>query len=124
MSESDIKLWEEKAKSGLIRNDSTINNMLTKMRQDIYESVTRAGSIYEFGITTGNWRDNGKLQIDETKLKDALRNDSEKVLNTLFKTSSIPEETIYESDSEEDKTAKKSRMAQRQAESRGIHKNL
>lgn len=117
MSESDIKLWEEKAKSGLIRNDSTINNMLTKMRQDIYESVTGAGSIYEFGITTGNWRDNGKLQIDETKLKDALRNDSEKVLNTLFKTSSIPEETIYESDSEEDKTAKKSRMAQRQAES-------
>ena len=117
MSESDIKLWEEKAKSGLIRNDSTINNMLTKMRQDIYESVTGAGSIYEFGITTVNWRDNGKLQIDETKLKDALRNDSEKVLNTLFKTSSIPEETIYESDSEEDKTAKKSRMAQRQAES-------
>ena len=117
MSESDIKLWEEKAKSGLIRNDSTINNMLTKMRQDIYEPVTGAGSIYEFGITTGNWRDNGKLQIDETKLKDALRNDSEKVLNTLFKTSSIPEETIYESDSEEDKTAKKSRMAQRQAES-------
>ncbi|WP_352407949.1 flagellar filament capping protein FliD [Acetoanaerobium noterae] len=117
MSESDIKLWEEKAKSGLIRNDSTINNMLTKMRQDIYESVTGAGSIYEFGITTGNWRDNGKLQIDETKLKDALRNDSEKVLNTLFKTSSMPEETINEGDSEAEKIAKKSRMAQRQAES-------
>ncbi len=117
MSESDIKLWEEKAKSGLIRNDSTINNMLTKMRQDIYKSVAGAGAIYEFGITTGNWRDNGKLQIDETKLKDALRNDSEKVLNTLFKTSSMPEETINQSDSEEDKTAKKLRMAQRQAES-------
>ena len=117
MSESDIKLWEEKAKSGLIRNDSTINNMLTKMRQDIYESVTGAGSIYEFGITTGNWRDNGKLQIDETKLKDALRNDSEKVLNTLFKTSSTPEVTINEGDSDADKKAKKLLIAQRQAES-------
>lgn len=117
MSESDIKLWEEKAKSGLIRNDSTINNMLSKMRQDIYESVTGAGSIYEFGITTGNWRDNGKLQIDETKLKDALRNDSEKVLNTLFKTSSVPEQTINADDSDIVKAEKKALMAQRQAES-------
>ena len=117
MSESDIKLWEEKAKSGLIRNDSTINNMLTKMRQDIYESVTGAGSIYEFGITTGNWRDNGKLQIDETKLKDALRNDSEKVLNTLFKTSSVPEQTINADDSDIVKAEKKALMDQRQAES-------
>ena len=117
MSESDIKLWEEKAKSGLIRNDSTINNMLTKMRQDIYESVTGAGSIYEFGITTGNWRDNGKLQIDETKLKDALRSDSEKVLNTLFKTSSVPEQTINADDSDIVKAEKKALMDQRQAES-------
>lgn len=117
MSESDIKLWEEKAKSGLIRNDSTINNMLSKMRQDIYESVTGAGSIYEFGITTGNWRDNGKLQIDETKLKDALRNDSEKVLNTLFKTSSVPEQTINADDSDIVKAEKKALMDQRQAES-------
>ena len=117
MSESDIKLWEEKAKSGLIKNDSTINNMLSKMRQDIYESVTGAGSIYEFGITTGNWRDNGKLQIDETKLKDALRNDSEKVLNTLFKTSSVPEQTINADDSDIVKAEKKALMDQRQAES-------
>ena len=117
MSESDIKLWEEKAKSGLIRNDSTINNMLTKMRQDIYEPVTGAGSIYGFGITTGNWRDNGKLQIDETKLKDALRSDSEKVLNTLFKTSSVPEQTINADDSDIVKAEKKALMDQRQAES-------
>lgn len=93
MSETDIKLWEEKAKSGLIRNDSTINNMLSKMREELYEQVEGAGAIYEFGITTGNWRENGKLQIDENKLKDALRNDSEKVLNTLFKTSTLPEST-------------------------------
>ena len=117
MSESDIKLWEEKAKSGLIKNDSTINNMLSKMRQDIYESVTGAGSIYEFGITTGGWRDNGKLQIDETKLKDALRSDSEKVLNTLFKTSSVPEQTINADDSDIVKAEKKALMDQRQAES-------
>ncbi|SKB67260.1 flagellar hook-associated protein 2 [Acetoanaerobium noterae] len=93
MSETDIKLWEEKAKSGLIRNDSTINNMLSKMRAEIYEDVNGAGAIHELGITTGNWRDNGKLQIDEFKLKEALRNDSEKVLNTLFKTSTLPEST-------------------------------
>lgn len=81
MSENDVKLWEEKAKSGLLKNDETMTRMMQTIRQDIYQKVEGFGSIYELGITTGSWRDNGKLTIDETKLKDALRNDSEKVLN-------------------------------------------
>lgn len=92
MSENDIKLWEEKAKSGLLRNDDTMTRMMQEIRQDIYKNVEGLGAIYEIGITTGSWRDNGKLTIDETKLKDALRNDSEKVLNTLFKTSNLPDD--------------------------------
>lgn len=116
MSENDVKLWDEKAKSGLIRNDSTINSMLQKVRTDMYESVTGAGAIYEFGITSANWRENGKLNIDETKLKDALRSDPEKVLNTLFKTSDIPEQTILASDSEAIKTDKMNLMKDRNAQ--------
>ena len=116
MSETDIKLWEEKAKSGLLKNDQTITNMMQKMRQDLYKEVEGFGGMYDIGITTGSWRDNGKLTIDEIKLKEALRNDSEKVLNTLFKTSDIPEQTINSSDSETVKAEKLALMNQRSSE--------
>ncbi len=33
MKESDIKLWEEKAQSGILRNDSDIQNMLSSLRR-------------------------------------------------------------------------------------------
>lgn len=117
MSETDIKLWEEKAKSGLLKNDETMTRMMQTIRQDIYQKVDGFGSIYELGITTGSWRDNGKLTIDETKLKDALRNDSEKVLNTLFKTSDTPEVTINSGDSEATRVEKQAQIDKRKAES-------
>lgn len=116
MSESDIKLWEEKAKSGLLRNDQTISSMLQKVRADLYKEVEGVGSLYDLGITTGSWRDNGKLTIDEFKLKDALRNDSEKVINTLFKSSDIPEETIKSTDDETERKRKLDAMEQRNKE--------
>ena len=116
MSETDIKLWEEKAKSGLLKNDQTITNKKQKMRQDLYKEVEGFGGMYDIGITTGSWRDNGKLTIDEIKLKEALRNDSEKVLNTLFKTSDIPEQTINSSDSETVKAEKLALMNQRSSQ--------
>ena len=117
MSENDIKLWEEKAKSGLLKNDETMTRMMQTIRQDIYQEVDGFGSIYELGITTGSWRDNGKLTIDETKLKDALRNDSEKVLNTLFKTSDTPEVTISKNDTPEQRAEKQAQIDKRKAES-------
>ena len=117
MSETDIKLWEEKAKSGLLKNDETMTRMMQTIRQDIYQKVDGFGSIYELGITTGSWRDNGKLTIDETKLKDALRNDSEKVLNTLFKISDTPEVTINSGDSEATRVEKQAQIDKRKAES-------
>ncbi len=117
MSETDIKLWEEKAKSGLLKNDETMTRMMQTIRQDIYQKVEGFGSIYELGITTGSWRDNGKLTIDETKLKDALRNDSEKVLNTLFKTSDTPEVTITSADKGQALVDKQALIAKRKSES-------
>ncbi len=116
MSEGDIKLWEEKAKSGLLRNDDTINSMMQTIRQDVYKVVEGASAIYDIGITTGSWRDNGKLTIDETKLKDALRNDSEKVLNTLFQTSDTPEVTIGKDDTPEQIAEKQIQIDKRKSE--------
>ncbi|MFT9494673.1 flagellar filament capping protein FliD [Anaerosolibacter sp.] len=91
MSEDDIKNWEEKAKSGLLRNDDAISKTVQTMRSGLYETVQGITGTYSqiatIGITTGEWKDNGKLVIDEAKLKEAIINDVDGVMNLLFKES-------------------------------------
>lgn len=80
MTESDIKLWEEKAHSGLLRNDSILRTTINDMRSALSTPVKglpsgmdRASSI---GInTTLDWRDKGKLEVSETTLRKALEAD-------------------------------------------------
>lgn len=69
MSESDIKAWEDKAKSGLIKNDPFIKNMLDSMRSEVSNQLRELSSM---GITTGQYFENGKLYIDEAKFKKAV----------------------------------------------------
>ncbi|WP_078431744.1 flagellar hook-associated protein 2 [Metabacillus halosaccharovorans] len=86
MSEKQIELWEEKAKSGLLKNDSILASSLNKMRTALYSAYTGTGAnsdynqLAEIGIkTTNNYRDNGKLTIDETKLREAIEKDPQAV---------------------------------------------
>ena len=80
MKEKEIELWEEKAKSGTLRNDSMISSMLTKMRTVLMESVGGKHSLNDLGITTSsNYLENGKLIIDEKKLRDAINADPGKI---------------------------------------------
>ena len=74
MSDKEIELWEEKSKQGLLHNDSNISSFLGEMRMALYSSVEGAGlSLYDIGIeTSDNWRDNGKLVIDEDALRSAV----------------------------------------------------
>lgn len=89
MKEKDIELWDEKAKSGLLQRDSTLNKVLQDMRRQLYETVEGvAGSfnhITQIGITTGAYQDGGKLVIDEQKLRAAINEDPEGVIDLLFK---------------------------------------
>ena len=76
MTESQIKLWEEKAKTGLVRRDSTVEAFLSEMRTIMY--TTPEGSniaLYNIGIETGNYKEKGKLVLDENALRNALAND-------------------------------------------------
>lgn len=77
MSEDEIKKYEENAKKGLLNGDENINKFLSSLRSNIYKSVDIGGktiSLYEIGITTTKeYNDGGKLQIDEEKLKTALK---------------------------------------------------
>lgn len=76
MSDKEIELWEEKAMSGTLRNDPELSNLLSSMRNVLTGSVEIGGekvNLSSIGITTSkNYLDNGKLVIDEKKLKEAI----------------------------------------------------
>ncbi|MGL5973282.1 MAG: flagellar filament capping protein FliD [Oscillospiraceae bacterium] len=82
MSESEIKLWEERAKEGLVRNDPFMASLLSTMRGSLYDKPEGAKySLFDLGITTGSWNENGKLVIDinNDRILNALENDPHEV---------------------------------------------
>lgn len=80
MSDNEIDLWEKKSKSGLLRNDDILKAAVSSMRLELSKQI---GDLSSIGITTGNYQENGKLYINEEKLKKALAEDPQKV-TTLF----------------------------------------
>ena len=87
LSEDEIKKWEKLAKKGTLRRDSTLSSLLTKMRTSIYSSVsnTSFGSLAKIGIsTTNNYLEGGKLEIDEEKLRAAIKEDPNGIYNLFM----------------------------------------
>jgi flagellar hook-associated protein 2 len=90
MNDTQISQWEEKAKSGMLSNDNILSGGLNKMRQDLYSPVTGTGvttgytQLSQIGITTSaDYTENGKLEIDDTKLKQAIQ-DNPQAIYQLF----------------------------------------
>lgn len=82
LKDSEITMWEDKAKSGLLKNDSSISSLLTTIRSAFYTAVEGAGlSAAEIGLTTGTYSDGGKITVNETKLRAALQNNPDAVAN-------------------------------------------
>ena len=84
MSESEIEMWEERAMSGLLRNDSTLRSVLSNMRLSVNAIIDTGNddinSLATIGITPSkDYRDNGILEIDENKLREALQTDTDSV---------------------------------------------
>ncbi|MGG3870934.1 flagellar filament capping protein FliD [Brevibacillus laterosporus] len=93
MKEKQIDKWEEKAKSGLLKRDSILSDVLTQMRSSFYTPVEGVeppkNTLASIGIgpkksdglgSKFDYMENGKIHIDEEKLKDALSNDQERVI--------------------------------------------
>ena len=77
MTESQISDWETKSKAGILANDPALRSIATSLQSMIYSPGVEGGlSLYNIGITSAGYAENGKLQIDETKLKDALETKS------------------------------------------------
>lgn len=92
MKEKEIELWEEKAKSGLLRNDSIISSTMQKVRSSLYENVEGIEgpfkALFDIGITTEKWAAGtvgGRLEINSDRLKKAITEDVNGVLDLLFK---------------------------------------
>ncbi|MEG0642050.1 MAG: flagellar filament capping protein FliD [Clostridium sp.] len=73
MSETDIKNWEERCKEGIIKSDPALEKMLSDMRGAFFKSVEGVNiSLKDIGIDTTDYRQRGKLEINEEKLRQAL----------------------------------------------------
>lgn len=78
LTEDEVKTWEEKAKEGLLYGDADLRNLSNDLRFVIGGSNFQALS--DIGLTTStSWTDNGKLVLDEAKLRSALESDPESV---------------------------------------------
>lgn len=84
MEEDDIEKWEEKAKTGLLRNDNMLQQLTLSMRTALYEKVEGVGiSLRDIGIESKSYADKGKLYLDEDKLKNALQSKPDEVAKLL-----------------------------------------
>ncbi|MCM8710961.1 flagellar filament capping protein FliD [Clostridium sp. SYSU_GA19001] len=95
MKEDEIKKWEEKAKEGLLKNDSSLQNMLYAMRNAFFQSVEGAGiTLKDLGLSTSSdISQRGKIVFNsslggEQKLKDMLATRGEQVAKLFMQTSS------------------------------------
>jgi flagellar hook-associated protein 2 len=99
MSDKDIELWETKIKDSLLRRDGTLSTLRSDMRNTLTlsQGVT-TGSEYKYlsdlGIVTGSYTEKGMLHIEgdeddslyaikDNKLRNAIEEDPEKVMEFL-----------------------------------------
>ena len=89
MNDSDITLWNQKAQSGMLYNDSTLTSLVNTMRSAVSTPVSGISGSYNslsaIGITTGDYTEGGQLHLDTDTLKAALQANPN-VLYQLFGT--------------------------------------
>ncbi|MEK4128745.1 flagellar filament capping protein FliD [Solibacillus sp. FSL W8-0474] len=89
MEQNEIDQWEERAKSGLLKSDSIITSGLSSLRGLVYQTnhaVTnqKYNALYTIGIgTSKDYNSGGTLEIDEMKLRKALEEDPDAVVQLL-----------------------------------------
>ncbi|KAA8756255.1 flagellar filament capping protein FliD [Paenibacillus sp. UASWS1643] len=93
MKEADIKAWTEKSQSGLLKNDDILTSTVSQMRMIITANLSDLSAM---GITTGKYYDEGKLILDESKLKSAISDNPQKILDLFQGSVSSPSTGIFD----------------------------
>lgn len=93
LTEDQQKRWEEKARSGLLRNDTLLSGVVSKLRLSITSTVdgldASLNTLAAIGIRTGGYYERGKLYIDEQKLREAISSNLEAVMDLFAKSSEV-----------------------------------
>lgn len=85
LTEKQQEQWEEKARSGLLRHDPILSRFITELRMalsspvDHPEQNTGFRSLADIGITTTSDYMSAKLEINETKLREAIEKNPDAV---------------------------------------------
>ncbi len=80
LTEKEIEKLEAEARKGQLRNDTTINGLLSSMRSALFEKVGDTGlSPHDIGLSTGTWSNEGQISFDETKFRAALKENPDAV---------------------------------------------
>lgn len=87
MSETSIENWEKKAKQGLLFGDSNLRGLSDSI-QSMIVNMKKNGvdlkALQEIGISiSDDIYSGGTLTFDETKFKDAMKNDPDKVASVI-----------------------------------------
>jgi flagellar hook-associated protein 2 len=102
LTDRQIDAWEEKARSGLLKRDAILSSVLYDMRavlagivQGVTGEVTVTNGLERFtaaanqlsviGIITGDYTEQGKLYLDETRLREALQSNPDAVMELFTK---------------------------------------
>lgn len=87
MTADEIKAWEKKAKEGILFGDSTLTKLASDLRFVFSTAVSNVGVASSIGISaSSSYRDNGKIVVNEKKLKEALENNPDKVKSIFTST--------------------------------------
>ena len=97
MSETEIKLWEQKTKTGLLRGDDILQTALNKML-GVISSNTSGFQLSSIGISPySDYRTGkGKIELDEDKLIQALTQNGEETRKKLTETFESLKDTLYD----------------------------
>lgn len=95
MKDTELASWEAKAKEGLLYNDDILRKITSDMRSQLYSSLELENgskiSLYDIGIDTSkDYKDGGKLVIDEAKLSQAIEERGNDIAELFTKSSTIP----------------------------------
>lgn len=101
MSASQITDWENKAKTGILKNDENLKSLLTSMRSAFTSAVSNTGlSFGKYGSnsigldTSSDISEGGKITIvDEQKLKAAIAQHGDQILKLFTNISTAEDKT-------------------------------
>lgn len=86
LSETQQEKWDKLAKQGILYRDSSLQSAISSMRSSVTSILSTNSdikSLFQIGISTTSYsstgNDNGKLVIDEEKLKEAINNNMDEV---------------------------------------------